>query len=63
MQATAALLRDPQVFIPQLIDYWMSGRFPFDRLARTYPLTAINEAEQASLDGEVVKPVLVPSGS
>ncbi|GLZ55670.1 hypothetical protein [Actinomycetospora sp. NBRC 106378] len=32
----------------------------FDRLVRTYPLAEIHEAERAALDGEVVKPVLVP---
>jgi len=53
----------PQVFIPQMIRYWQAGRFPFERLVRTYPLSQINEAEKASLDGEVVKPVLLPSAS
>lgn len=50
----------PQVFIPQMIEYWQQGRFPFDRLARTYPLDGINDAEKASHDGTVVKPVLLP---
>jgi aryl-alcohol dehydrogenase len=50
----------PQVFIPQLIDLWRQGRFPFDRLLRTFPLDQIDEAERASLSGDVVKPVLVP---
>lgn len=50
----------PQVFIPKLIALWRQGRLPFDRLIRTFPLEQINEAEQASLKGEVVKPVLLP---
>lgn len=50
----------PQVFIPQLIALWRQGRFPFDKLIKTFPLAAINEAEQASLAGDVVKPVLLP---
>jgi aryl-alcohol dehydrogenase len=50
----------PQVFIPQLIDLWRQGRFPFDRLVQTFPLAGIDEAEQASLSGRVVKPILVP---
>lgn len=50
----------PQVFIPQLVALWRRGRFPFDRLVRTYPLAQIDDAEEASLSGEVVKPVLVP---
>jgi aryl-alcohol dehydrogenase len=50
----------PQVFIPQLIDLWRQGRFPFERLVERYPLDRIDEAEQSSLAGGVVKPVLVP---
>lgn len=52
---------DPQEFIPEMIRWWQDGRFPFDRLIQTYPLAEINTAEQASLSGEVVKPVLLPS--
>ncbi|MCB1248770.1 MAG: zinc-binding dehydrogenase, partial [Acidimicrobiales bacterium] len=51
---------DPQVLIPRLIELWQQGRFPFDRLIETFPLSQIDEAEQASLRGDVVKPVLVP---
>lgn len=50
----------PQVFIPQLIELWRQGRFPFERLIKTFPLDRINEAEQATVKGEVVKPVLLP---
>jgi aryl-alcohol dehydrogenase len=49
----------PQVLIPQLIALWQQGRFPFDKLIKTFSLDEINEAEQASLKGAVVKPVLV----
>jgi aryl-alcohol dehydrogenase len=52
----------PQIFIPQLIELWRQGRFPFDRLIETFPLDQVNEAEQASAEGEVVKPVLLPAG-
>lgn len=51
---------DPQRFIPQMLQWWQDGRFPFDRLIQTYPLADINDAEQASLSGRVVKPVLLP---
>ena len=51
---------DPQVVIPQLIELWQAGRFPFDRLIETFPLSEINAAEQASLSGRVIKPVLLP---
>lgn len=50
----------PEVLIPRLIELWKQGRFPFDRLITSYPLGQINEAERASLHGEVIKPVLVP---
>jgi aryl-alcohol dehydrogenase len=51
----------PRLVIPALIELWRQGRFPFDRLVSTFPLSQINEAEQAMSRGDVVKPVLVPS--
>lgn len=51
---------DPQTFIPRMIELWQAGRFPFDRLIETFPLDRINEAEQSSLSGGVIKPVLIP---
>lgn len=50
----------PQAFIPTLIRLWQEGRFPFDRLIKTYPLGQANEAERDSVSGGCVKPVLVP---
>lgn len=52
----------PQEFIPRMIQLWQDGNFPFDRLIETFPLSRINDAERASLDGRVVKPVLLPAG-
>jgi len=49
----------PQVFIPQLVELWRRGRFPFDRLVRTYPLREIEQAFADSASGEVIKPVIV----
>jgi aryl-alcohol dehydrogenase len=49
---------DPHTFIPRMIELWQAGRFPFDRLIEEFPLDKINEAEQASLSGRVIKPVL-----
>lgn len=51
---------DPQVMIPRLIELWRDGKFPVERLVQTFPLAAIDEAEAASLSGEVIKPVLIP---
>lgn len=50
---------DPQVFIPKLIGYYRAGKLPLEKLVRTYPFAAIDEAVEASETGAVVKPVLV----
>ncbi len=48
----------PQVFIPVLLDLYLQGRFPFDRLVTFYPFDSINDAVRDSETGKVVKPVL-----
>jgi aryl-alcohol dehydrogenase len=53
----------PQTLIPRLISLWRDGEFPFDRLIETFPLAGINAAEEASLRGDVVKPVLLPAAA
>lgn len=50
----------PDVFIPQMIEWWQAGVFPFDKLIERFPLREINEAVDASTSGRVVKPVLIP---
>ena len=50
----------PDIFIPQLVELWRQGRFPFDRLIKCYPLSEINEAVRASEHGEVLKAVVRP---
>ncbi|MEM9428580.1 MAG: NAD(P)-dependent alcohol dehydrogenase [Pseudomonadota bacterium] len=50
----------PRSFIPELVALWKSGRFPFDKLIKTYRLEDIEEAVRASESGEVVKAVLIP---
>jgi aryl-alcohol dehydrogenase len=47
------------VVIPLLIDLHRQGRFPFDRLIRTYPFERIADAFRDSERGEAIKPVLV----
>src|SRR5215510_240322 len=49
----------PTEFIPRLIEFHRQGRFPFDRLIRTYRFSQINEAAADSLSGKTVKPVLM----
>ncbi len=51
----------PDLFIPQLVDAYMAGRFPFDRLLSYFPLDAINEAAEAARSGQVIKPILRPA--
>jgi aryl-alcohol dehydrogenase len=48
----------PQVFIPQLVELYLQGRFPFDRLVKFYPLAEINQAAEDSLRGVTLKPIL-----
>ena len=52
----------PQVFVPQLVDLWRLGRFPFDRLVRSYPLAEIDTAEADAAAARAVKPVLLMPG-
>ncbi|WP_077800851.1 NAD(P)-dependent alcohol dehydrogenase [Streptomyces sp. JHA26] len=52
----------PGLLIPRLTALWQAGRFPFDRLIRTYPLADVNKAEHDCDTGLVVKPVLIPDG-
>lgn len=51
---------DPDEFIPELIALHRAGRFPFEKLIKTFPLAAINEAVDAQHRGECVKAVLIP---
>eukprot|EP00929_Paragymnodinium_shiwhaense_P114768 TRINITY_DN8327_c0_g1_i1.p1 TRINITY_DN8327_c0_g1~~TRINITY_DN8327_c0_g1_i1.p1 ORF type:complete len:425 (-),score=56.25 TRINITY_DN8327_c0_g1_i1:548-1639(-) len=51
---------EARLSIPRLIDLWQQGRFPFEGLIQTYPLSKINEAEEDAATGRVVKPVLIP---
>jgi aryl-alcohol dehydrogenase len=51
---------DPATFIPEMVDLYMEGRFPFDRLCKTYSLDQINKAVTEHGAGNCVKPVLIP---
>ena len=48
----------PRVFLPKMIEWYKQGRFPVDRLVKTFPFAEINEAFAAAHDGEAVKPVV-----
>ena len=48
----------PQVFIPQLVELHLQGRFPFDKLVKFYSLDQINEAAADSEKGTTIKPII-----
>jgi aryl-alcohol dehydrogenase len=48
----------PREFIPRLAQLNADGRFPYHELITEFPIDAVNDAEAASADGSVIKPVL-----
>ena len=48
----------PDLFIPQLIELFLQGRFPFDKLTKMYPFERINDAASDSERGITVKPII-----
>lgn len=48
----------PEIFIPQLIELYRQGRFPFDRMITFYPFDQINKAVEDSENGKALKAVL-----
>ena len=51
---------NPDIFIPQLIELYRQGKFPFDKMVKFYPLDRINQAVEDSEQGRVLKAVLKP---
>ena len=51
---------DPDSFIPELFDLYLSGKLPLERIVRVYPLSEINEAIVDQHQGRCVKVVLRP---
>ncbi len=48
----------PQYFIPKLIELYLAGKFPFDRLVKFYDFRDINRAIGDAKRGDTIKPVL-----
>ena len=48
----------PDVFIPQLIEFWEKGMLPFEKLVRHYEFADINQAIHDAHDGTAIKPVI-----
>ncbi|MEU3340065.1 NAD(P)-dependent alcohol dehydrogenase [Streptomyces sp. NPDC006668] len=49
---------NPHVLIPQLVDYWRAGRFPFDRMIEGFPFSDFAHAWTETGSGRVIKAVL-----
>lgn len=49
----------PRVFIPQLLELRRQGRFPIEKLVRTYPFAELETAIADTTSGDAVKAVLV----
>ncbi|OLO25777.1 NAD(P)-dependent alcohol dehydrogenase [Streptomyces sp. MNU77] len=49
----------PAVAVPRLLDLYLAGRFPLERLVTTYPFEDINRAAEDSASGRALKPVLL----
>lgn len=48
----------PQVFIPELVNYFKDGKFPFDKLVKFYDFEDINQAFEDSKTGITIKPIV-----
>ena len=49
----------PREFIPRLVDLFMAGHFPLDRLVTRYDLAAIDQAAVDATSGRTIKPLLM----
>ncbi|WP_312595809.1 NAD(P)-dependent alcohol dehydrogenase [Brevundimonas sp.] len=50
---------DPDVFLPQLVEWTQSGQLPLEKIVRRYPFADINQAIADAHDGRCVKAVLI----
>ncbi len=48
----------PQLLIPQLVNYYKQGKFPFDKLVKFYDFKEINQAFEDSKKGIAIKPII-----
>jgi aryl-alcohol dehydrogenase len=47
-----------QIIIPQMIELYKQGRFPFDKMIKFYAAEDINQAVADSETGVTIKPVI-----
>ena len=48
----------PDLFIPNLVELYHQGQFPYDKMITHYPFDDINQAVEDMEKGKVIKPVL-----
>lgn len=51
--------RVPPVFIPFLVDKFLEGEFPIDKVSALYPFEHINAAVSDGVSGKTIKPIVV----
>ncbi len=49
---------NPDLFIPQLVELYRQGRFPFDKMVKFYAFDDINQAIHDSETGKTIKPIV-----
>lgn len=49
----------PKLFIPELIDHYKAGTFPFDKLIQKYEMTELDQAISDMESGKTIKPVVL----
>ena len=47
-----------KIFIPQLVELYLQGRFAFDKLVKYYDFEDINQAAKDSAEGVTLKPII-----
>lgn len=49
---------NPKIFIPQLVQLYKEGKFPVDKIIKTYPFEQLEKAREDSNSGKVIKAVV-----
>ncbi|KAK3061286.1 hypothetical protein LTS18_006606, partial [Coniosporium uncinatum] len=49
----------PSKYVPQMIQWYREGRFPVDKLVKTFPAEEFEKAIHEMHDATTVKPVIV----
>ena len=50
---------EPETFVPFLVEAYLRGRLPLERIQRRYPFEQINEAARDAAEGITIKPILI----